>query len=91
MEVDLARLNPAGLHMDADPQTVISVLKQMKQAGKGVIGMKILGQGDLRDKMDEALQFATAQAVLDCFTIGSESRSDLEGLLKKIPAASVRG
>jgi hypothetical protein len=70
---------------------VVSVLKQMKASGKGVIGMKILGQGDLVTKMDEALQFATAQEVLDCFTIGSESRTDLEGLLKKIPAASVRG
>ena len=29
----------------------------MKAAGKGVIGMKILGQGDLRSKIDEALQF----------------------------------
>ena len=48
VEVDLARLNPAGLHMDSDPQTVIGVLRQMKQAGKGVVGMKILGQGDLR-------------------------------------------
>jgi aryl-alcohol dehydrogenase-like predicted oxidoreductase len=91
VEVDLARLNPAGRHMDADPATVVTVLKQMKAAGKGVIGMKILGQGDLVPKMDEALQFATAQEVLDCFTIGSESRTDLEGLLKKIPAASVRG
>jgi hypothetical protein len=63
----------------------------MKAAGKGVIGMKILGQGDLVGKMDEALQYATAQDVLDCFTIGSESRGDLEGLLKKIPSASVRG
>jgi aryl-alcohol dehydrogenase-like predicted oxidoreductase len=91
VEVDLARLNPAGLHMDSDPQTVISVLKQMKAAGKGVIGMKILGQGDLRSKIDEALQFATAQEVLDCFTIGSESRQEFEDLLKKVPAASVRG
>jgi aryl-alcohol dehydrogenase-like predicted oxidoreductase len=91
VEVDLARLNPAGLHMDSDPAMVVSVLKQMKASGKGVIGMKILGQGDLVTKMDEALQFATAQEVLDCFTIGSESRTDLEGLLKKIPAASVRG
>jgi len=91
VEVDLARLNPAGLHMDSDPQTVISVLKQMKAAGKGVIGMKILGQGDLRSKVDEALQFATAQEVLDCFTIGSESRDEFQDLLKKIPAASVRG
>src|ERR1039457_5585319 len=29
VEVDLARLNPAGLHMDSDPQTVIGVLRQM--------------------------------------------------------------
>ena len=91
VEVDLARLNPAGMQMDSDPQTVISVLKQMKAAGKGVIGMKILGAGGLRSKIDEALQFATAQDVLDCFTIGSESRAEFEDLMRKIPAASVRG
>jgi hypothetical protein len=91
VEVDLARLNPAGMKMDADPATVIGVLKQMKAAGKGVIGMKILGEGGLRDKIDEALQFATAQEVLDCFTIGSENRKEFEELVKKIPSASVRG
>jgi 1-deoxyxylulose-5-phosphate synthase len=48
VEVDLARINPIGSHMDADPQTVVSVLREMKAAGKAVIGMKILGQGDLR-------------------------------------------
>ncbi len=90
VEVDLARLNPAGLHMDADPATVISVLKDMKAKGKGVIGMKILGQGGMRNKVDEALQYALAQDVLDCFTIGCESRSEMEDLLKRIPAASVR-
>jgi len=89
--VDLARLNPAQAAMDADPNTVISVLKQMKAAGKGVIGMKILGAGKLRRNVDEALQFALAQDVLDCFTIGSENRAEMEDLLRKIPAASVRG
>jgi predicted aldo/keto reductase-like oxidoreductase len=91
VEVDLARLNPAQAAMDADPNTVINVLKQMKAAGKGVIGMKILGAGKLRRNVDEALQFALAQDVLDCFTIGSESRAEMEDLLRKIPAASVRG
>ncbi len=91
VEVDLARLNPAGLHMDSDPQTVIGVLRQMKAAGKGVVGMKILGQGDLRKKTDEAFQFAMAQDCLDCITIGSESRAEMEENLRKIPAASVRG
>jgi aryl-alcohol dehydrogenase-like predicted oxidoreductase len=91
VEVDLARLNPIGSHMDADPDTVVAVLRQMKASGKGVIGMKILGEGNLRHRVDEALQFALAQDVLDCFTIGAESRVELQELLVKIPAASVRG
>jgi hypothetical protein len=36
--------------MDADPDTVVSVLREMKAAGKAVLGMKILGQGALRDR-----------------------------------------
>ncbi len=77
--------------MDANPATVISVLKQMKAAGKGVIGMKILGAGALRNKVDESLQFALSLDCVDCFTIGSESRAEMEDLLRKIPASSVRG
>ncbi|MBI3470377.1 MAG: aldo/keto reductase [Candidatus Solibacter usitatus] len=91
VQVDLARINPAGVAMDADPGTVLSVLKQMKAAGKGIIGMKIFGAGKLRDRTDECLQFALAQECVDCFTIGQESRTELAGLVKKIPAASVRG
>ncbi len=91
VQVQLARLNPAGVAMDADPATVIGVLKEMKAKGKGVIGMKILGAGKLRGKADEALQFALAQDVLDCFTIGGESIEEMLDLTKKIPAASVRG
>jgi 1-deoxyxylulose-5-phosphate synthase len=90
VEVDLARLNPIGAHMDADPKTVASVLKEMKGKGKGIIGMKILAQGDLRGKVDEALQYALAQDVLDCFTIGAENRTELKGLINKVPDASVR-
>ena len=91
VEVDLARINPAQIAMDADPQTVIGVLKEMKAAGKGVIGMKILGAGRLRDKADESLQFALAQDCVDCFTIGAESQAELADLVRKIPAASTRG
>jgi predicted aldo/keto reductase-like oxidoreductase len=91
VEVDLARINPAQVAMDADVATVTGVLKQMKSAGKGVIGMKILGAGRLRDRADECLQYALALDCVDCFTIGAESRQEFEGLLAKIPAASVRG
>jgi 1-deoxyxylulose-5-phosphate synthase len=91
VQVDLARINPAQLHMDSDPTTVIGVLRQMKAAGKGVIGMKILGQGGLRSRPDEALQFALGLDCVDCFTIGSENRGEFQDLVRRIPAASVRG
>ena len=91
VEVDLARINPAQVAMDADPKTVISVLREFKAAGKGVIGMKILGAGRLRNEADKCLQFALSLDCVDCFTIGGESRAEMEDLLSKIPAASVRG
>ena len=91
VQVDLARINPAGVAMDAKPDVVISVLREMKAAGKGIIGMKIFGAGKLRDRTDECLQFALSLDCVDCFTIGSESRGELADLVKKIPAAAVRG
>ena len=87
VEVDLARINPIGAHMDADPQTVVSVLREMKAAGKAVIGMKILGQGDLRDRQSEALRYALSLGVLDAFTIGAESRAEQEDLIRRIATA----
>ena len=91
VEVDLARYNPAGFAMDDKPEVVTAVLKEMKAAGKGIIGMKVLGAGKLRTKADEAIQWHLAQGLTDCFTIGSESRAEMEDLLNKIPAASTRG
>jgi aryl-alcohol dehydrogenase-like predicted oxidoreductase len=88
VEVDLVRINPIGSHMDADPQTVVGVLKEMKSQGKAVIGMKILGQGDLRNRQDEAIKYALGLGVLDAFTIGAESRREQEDLVKRISAAA---
>jgi 1-deoxyxylulose-5-phosphate synthase len=90
VDVDLARLNPAGAAMDADPATIIALLSTMRRRGKGVIGMKILGAGALKNRRDEALQFAVAQDCLDCFTIGCQSPAELDDLMTRIPAASVR-
>jgi 1-deoxyxylulose-5-phosphate synthase len=84
VDVDLARINPIGSHMDADPATVTSVLRQMKKAGKGVVGMKILGQGDMRSRQDEALSFALSLDVLDAMTIGAESMEEQKDLIRRI-------
>src|SRR5436190_193462 len=88
VEVDLVRINPIGSHMDADPATVVSVMKEMKAAGKGLIGMKILGQGDMRNRQDEAIKYALSLGLLDAFTIGAESKTEQEDLIRRIAAAA---
>lgn len=88
VDVDLVRINPVGAHMDADPDTVVGVIKEMKAAGKGIIGMKILGQGALRDRQDEALKFALGLNLLDSFTIGAESIGEQSDLLRRISAVA---
>jgi 1-deoxyxylulose-5-phosphate synthase len=90
VDLDLARLNPAGALMDAPVSEVLPVLAGMKRTGKGVIGMKILGAGRLRDRVDDALQYALASPVLDCFTIGAENQRELTDLIARIPKASTR-
>jgi len=87
VEIDLARINPVGAFMDADPPTVVGVLKEMKAAGKAVVGMKILGQGALRNRQDEGIKFALSLGLLDAFTIGAESKSEQEDLIRRIAAA----
>jgi 1-deoxyxylulose-5-phosphate synthase len=87
VRIDLARINPSGILMDADPSTVIGVLRQMKAAGKGVIGMKILGEGQLRARAQESVRFALGLDCVDCFTIGFESRDEVTDLARKVAAA----
>ena len=87
VDVDLVRVNPIGSHMDADPQTVLSVVRTMKAAGKGIVGMKILGQGDLSRRQDQALKYALSLDLLDAFTIGAESKAEQEDLIRRVAAA----
>ena len=85
VEVDLARINPIQAYMDADPPTVISVLQQMKRSGKGVIGMKILGAGQLTHDVNRAIEHAVKLDCLDAFTIGFSRKEHLDEVVKRIP------
>jgi aryl-alcohol dehydrogenase-like predicted oxidoreductase len=88
VEVDLVRLNPVQAHMDADPETVLGVVRQMRSSGKAIVGMKILGQGAMRSRQSEAIHYALGSGVLDAFTIGAESRSEQDDLVHRIATAA---
>lgn len=91
VQIDLARINPYGSRMDGTVDEVVPVLQKMKEQGKGIVGMKIFGAGELVDKKDECLQYALAQNFVHGFTIGQEDFDQTKDLLKRIPDASVRG
>jgi len=88
VEVDLVRLNPVGAHMDDHPDTVVQVIEEMRKQGKGIVGMKILGQGAMRERPSDALKYALGTQVLDAFTIGAESQLEQNDLVTRIAAAA---
>ena len=88
VDVILSRINPIGSHMDADPDTVKATLAMGRAHGKGIIGMKILGEGDMRTRQDEALKFALALGILDAFTIGAENAGEQADLIRRIAAVN---
>jgi hypothetical protein len=48
--------------------------------------MKILGQGDMRSRVDDALECALSLTLLDAFTISAEDRHEQLDLVKRIGA-----
>jgi aryl-alcohol dehydrogenase-like predicted oxidoreductase len=86
VEVDLARINPEGLIMDdRKPDEVASVLEEMHAAGKGIIGMKILGEGQINtpERKDASLRFVLGLGTVDAFIIGFESTAQIDDLLQR--------
>lgn len=88
VQLDLARINPYGAQMDSKVPVVVDVLRQMKQSGKVIMGMKIFGAGQLTNRLDECLRYALDQDYLSCFTIGVENRDQLNDLSTRVQAAS---
>ncbi len=90
VEVDLARINPEGLIMDdKKPDEVASQLEEMHSAGKGVIGMKILGEGRITEpeRKDASLRFVLGLGTVDAFIIGFENTGQIDDLLKRTGGA----
>jgi aryl-alcohol dehydrogenase-like predicted oxidoreductase len=91
LDICMVRLNPAGERMDADPETVLPIVKAMKASGKGTIGIKVLGEGSLVDGQshNDALRYALAKDALTCFSLGCESFAEVMDNMKRIEKLAV--
>ena len=81
VDVVLARINHAGVSMDASPADVIRTMEQMAFAGKGIYGMKVLGMGKLAEDAEsqrEAIEFVMGLPCVHAMTIGMTSENEVE-------------
>ncbi|HEX9063084.1 MAG TPA: aldo/keto reductase [Clostridia bacterium] len=70
VDVLLARLNYASSFMDASPDKVIPVLQQIHDQGKGTVIMKVLGDGELAQDPEKAINFISELSCVDAIIIG---------------------
>ncbi len=87
VDVVMARINPKGNKMDAPPDQVVPVLKEIHDAGKGVVGMKVYGEGQLLNMREESLKFVFGLGSVDAATIGFEKREHIDDTIKLLARA----
>lgn len=91
VDVVHCRINPYGIAMDKpDPEEVVEVIHQLHKAGKGVIGMKLIGNGKLRDdseKIDNTLRFVLGLQSVDMMIIGFENTAQIDNYIDRVRQA----
>lgn len=80
VEVIFARINPFGANMDGSPEEVSRVLQRARANGKGVVGMKIFGEGTRvkEHEMDRSISFAIRESGVHAITIGMETMAQID-------------
>ena len=99
-DVHLVRVNPQGAHVDGaneevwdngprDPAPVLTELQAMRANGHGVIGMKIIGNGDFTKPEDRerSIRFAMSRPELDAVVIGFKNTEEIDEAIQRINAA----
>ncbi len=91
VDVVHVRINPYGDAMDnPDPAVVTPVIQSLHEAGKGVIGMKLIGEGRYRDdpaKRDAAIRFVLGLGTVDTMIVGFESPEEIDDFAGRVSAA----
>lgn len=82
-----SRINPYQIAMDGTPEQVGAVLKKIRAKGKGVVGMKIIGEGRLRndeEKKTRSIRYPFAENLVDMVTVGFERTWELDDFATRL-------
>ncbi len=86
VDVILARINPFETHMDGTTADVMGLLETARKNGKGVIGMKIFGNGDNTsvEERQRSLAYAMGSPNIHCVTLGLESVEQVDDAVDRV-------
>jgi aryl-alcohol dehydrogenase-like predicted oxidoreductase len=86
VDVLLARINHHGSKMDGTPEKIMKVLETARLNGKGVIGMKVFGMGDLikDDQREKSLNYVIRSGNVHCMTLGLESKEQVDDAVSRV-------
>lgn len=88
-----ARINPYAEAMDGSVEEVLPVLKQHRENGKGVTGMKIIGAGKFRhsdSQKNDSIDFVLNSGCVDMVIIGFESLAEVDDFAGRVKSAPRR-
>lgn len=86
-----ARINPYGTKMDGPPEKVAPVLQKMHRLGKGVVGMKLIGEGAFRnsdEQRDKSVQFVLGLGCVDVLNVGFEKTEEIDDFATRVKKVS---
>ena len=101
VDVNLVRINPQGVHMDTPEEKwnavsnqshlpdVLRQVKIMRQNRHGVIGMKIIGNGDFTEaeEREKSIRFTMQSGLVDAVVIGFKSAAEIDEAITRINSA----
>jgi 1-deoxyxylulose-5-phosphate synthase len=96
-QVHLVRVNPQGRRIDGEQEDVwndrvnpvtpvVEQLQAMKAKGRGVIGMKIIGNGEFTraEDREQSIRWAMSRPELDSVVIGFKSRAEIDEAIRRM-------
>ncbi len=101
VDVNLVRINPQGAHIDTPVERwnaksnishvpgVMEQIKIMRKKRHGIIGMKLIGNGDFKKPEDreKSIRFAMKCGLLDAVVIGFKSPAEIDEAIKRMNSA----
>jgi hypothetical protein len=98
LDIGLVRINPQGKHVDGaagqwdepgDVDVALGNIRKLHAAGKGVIGMKIIGNGSFTDAADreKSIRFVMGLDCVDAIVIGFSRPQEIDEAIARMNAA----